>query len=243
MFPQDDASVAPKVAAVPAWSGVYTADIGSRYFGSTVCAIFANQGVAQEAVTVTRRVDSGKGAVAITVWNSTGFKRWYENNAYETDVDVNLSHRIGKYDVAVGGWMFLMNPNAKTEILVFDAKVSRTFTRGSNAFTPYFEFQQYGVTNKAVGYHGGGYPMLGLGYDRKLSRRFAISSVFHENYDDNAGFGFKGGKSLFYAEAGMKVALGDRLTLTAPRLGIGGSWNDPDRAKRVTWSSGIAFAF
>jgi hypothetical protein len=235
--------VSPPVSAC-AWTGTYTFDMFSHYFGTTVDATFANQGVAQEAITTTRCLDHGKGAVSFTVWNSTGFRRWYQNNAYETDVDLNVSRRIGKYDASIGGWMFHMNPNNKTDVAVVDAKVSRTFARGKNVLTPYAEVQHYGLTNRATaGCHGGSYPMVGVAYDRKLTNRISVASLFHENYDANGGFGFKSGKSLFYVEAGLRIALGERIAITVPRLGYGGGWNDPGRPKKTTWSSGIAWSF
>jgi len=213
----------------PTWSANYAAAVGNRYVGTTVCAIFANQTVMQHSLTITHA--SEKTSVSATVWNSTGVtpSTWFDTYAYETDVDLNIAHRIGKYDIGVGGWVFFLNPTAKTDVLIFDGKVSRNLIRGHNTFAPFTEAQWYGVTNaKDSGTHGGAYPMAGIIYGRPLSERISLSSQFHANYDATGGFGKAKGKTVFSVEAGLRFAMNASTALTA-RAGLVGSFNDPAR--------------
>ena len=115
-------------------------------------------------------------------------------------------------------------------------------SNGTDTFEPFTEISWFGTTNK-VDYHGGVYPMAGANYTRKLSRRFAVASQFHENYDANGGFGFRAGKSTFYGEVGLKIALSESFTITVPRISVGGSWNDPDRPIKTVWSMGLSKSF
>jgi hypothetical protein len=228
--------------STPAWSGAYSADLKTRYLGSTVCADFANQGVVQQELDVTRNLDGGKTAVTASVWNSSGFTRGFTTFAYETDFDLNVSHQFGKWTVGAGTWLFFLNPKAGFDVSVLDAKASRTFSDGTNSVTPFVEVQRYGLTNR-VANHGGTYPMLGFFYSRKLAKRFAIVSQFHANYDANGGFGYRSGKTLGYADAGLQLKLADSFSITLPRVGYGGSFNDSARPGRFVWSMGIAKTF
>jgi hypothetical protein len=237
-FAQENSQPAP----TPIWSGTYSANLKTRYFGSTVCATFANQGVAQQELDITRSLSGGRTSITATIWNSTGFTRAFTTFAYETDIDLNVGHRFGKYDVGVGGWLFLLNPKAGFAVSVIDARVSRTFSNGTNTVTPFVEVQRYGLTNR-VANHGGIYPMIGATYSGKLNGRFAVVAQYHANYDANGGFGYKGGKLLFYTDLGLRIALGESLSVIFPRFGYGGSYNDPARPVRFIWSAGIAKTF
>ena len=176
---------------------------------------------------MTRSIDGGKTSLTMTIWNSTGFDKWFNSFAYETDFDMNVAHKFGKYAVSGGGWAFLLYPGAGTHVLVLDGKISRSFSNGVDTIEPFFEIQRYTVTNKDVGFHGGTYPMVGTTYTRKLSGRLSLVTQFHENHDNDGGFGKRSGKSLFYADAGMRIAITDSMNITLPRFGIGGSWRTP----------------
>jgi hypothetical protein len=243
-FAQDGTKTetSPVATLAPTWSGNYSIDLKSKYFGSTVCAIFGDQVVAQQLLSVTRSLGDSKTTLTMTFWNSTGFHEWFQNSAYETDVYFTITHKFGKYVVAVSPWMQITYPGAGTDVPLLDTKASRIFSNGTDTFQPFVELSWFGTTNK-VSYHGGFYPMVGATYARKLSRRLAVVSQFHENYDSNGGFGFRAGKSLFYSDTGLRVTLRDSLAITLPRVGVGGSWNDPDRPKKTVWSMGLSKSF
>ena len=224
---QDNATIA--TTKTPKWSGNYSAAFGNRYVGTTVCATFANQAVFQHSLTIARTDE--KTSIAGTVWNSTGVtpSTWFTTYASETDIDFNVDRRFGKYDVGVGGWMFFLEPGAKTNVPVFDAKIARDLVLGRNTVTPFTETQWYGTTNaKDAGYHGGVYPMLGVTYSRPLTERVSLSSQFHANYDASGGFGKTKGKSMFSVEAALRFVMNSSVTLTA-HAGLVGSFNDPAR--------------
>lgn len=221
-FAQDRATV------TPTWSGSYSNQVGNRYVGSTVCAVFGNQTVIQQELDITRHIGA-KSSVTATIWNSTGItpSTWFGSYAYETDLDFNVGHRFGKYDTAVGGWMFFLYPAAKTNVPVFDSKVSRGFVRGHNTFSPFFETQWYGTTNpKDAGYHGGVYPRWGVAYSRPLAERVSLVAQFYTNYDASGGFGMTQGKFMFYGETVLQLAVNHSMIVMA-RAGIVGSFNDP----------------
>ena len=203
--------------------------VGNRYVGTTVCAVFANQTVVQQEVDITRSV--GKTSISGTIWNSTGTtpSTWFNSYAYETDIDLNVARRIGKYDASIGGWMFLLEPGAKTNVPVLDMKIARSLSRGHNIFTPFTETQWYGTTNgKAAGYYGGVYPMLGMAYERSLAERISFSSRFHTNYDAMGGFGKSAGKLVFSADAGLRISMTGSSALSA-HGGLVGAYHDPAR--------------
>jgi hypothetical protein len=66
---------------------------------------------------------------------------------------------------------------------------------------------------------------------------------FHENYDSNGGFGKRAGKSLFYGDIGLRIAIAESLSVTIPRFGVGGGWNDANRPKNGVLSIGLAWSF
>jgi hypothetical protein len=125
--------------------------------------------------------------------------------------------------------MFFLEPGAKTNVPVFDAKVGRSFNRGHNVFAPFAETQWYGTTNaKDAGYHGGVYPMWGIAYGRPHVERISLSSQFHANYDATGGFGKTKRKTVFSVEEGLRFAMNASTALTV-HAGLVGSFNDPAR--------------
>jgi hypothetical protein len=231
------------------WSGAYSVDLKNRYFGTTVCAVFADETVVQQELDVTRNFREGRTALTVSIWNSNGFKNAPDTFAYETDLDVNLTHRFGKYTASVGEWVFYLNPAAGTNVNVLDAKVSRTFTKGKNSIIPFAELQRYDVTDaNAIG-HGGTYPILGASWNRPLAGRFAIATQAHINYDASGGFNNKGGKTLYYSEAALTFAVDKSTTITLPRFGFGGAFNDPasdshaGRPLKTVWGIGFSTTF
>ena len=133
-------------ATQPAWSGNYAADLKSRYLGNTVSAVFADQLVVQQEVDVSRHF--GKTVVTGMVWNSTGFQNVCSDFACETDVGFNISRQVGKYVVSVSAWDFFLTPTAGFDVVQVDAKISRTFTRDKNTFSPFVEHQHYNLTRR-----------------------------------------------------------------------------------------------
>ena len=217
--------------------------MGNRYVGTTVCAIFANQTVVQSELDLTRTARAT--AFTFTVWNSMGItpSTAFDTYAYETDVDINVARRFGKYDVSAGGWMFFLTTAAKTDVPVGDLKVSRNFMHGKNFFTPFTETQWYGTTSsKAAGYHGGVYPMLGVVYSRPISERITFYSQVHANYDANGGFGKAQGKSMLATDASLKFALAKSFVATA-HAGLVGSLNDSQRPWMPVFNVGISHSF
>jgi hypothetical protein len=231
------------------WSGAYSVDLKNRYFGSTVCATFADEKVAQQELDITRNFHDGRTALTLNVWNSNGFKNAPDSFAYETDLDVNLTHKFGKYTASVGEWVFYLNPSAGTNVNVIDAKMSRTFTKGKNALIPFAELQRYDVTNLTAVGRGGTYPIIGANWNRPLTGRFAVATQAHINYDANGGFNYKAGKSMYYAEAALTFAIDKSTTVTLPRFGFGGAFNDPasgsyaGRPAKTIWGIGFSTTF
>lgn len=215
------------VVQTPTWSGSYTADFKSRYFGSTVCEIFADQKVLQQEVDVTKQLDA-KTSITGMVWNSTGFTGGFRTFAAETDAGISMNRKIGRFDLSGTAWLFFLNPTAGFDVFVLDAKASRTFAPGRNRITPFAGIQNYALTNK-VANHGGVYPMVGAAYERKLTSHLSLVGQAHGNYDVRGGFGEKSGKMLFYSEAGFRITLSESTAIT-PRVGLGGSFNDPGNA-------------
>lgn len=225
------------------WSGSVSSTAGNRYVGATVCAPFANQTVVQSEFDVTRTSKST--TLTVTVWNSTGLipSTAFKTNAYETDVDINVTHRFGKYNFAVGGWMFFLNPTAKTDAPVGDLKVSRDFVRGKNSFAPFAEVQWYGTTDsKAAGFHGGVYPMIGVAYSRPIVERVVFTSQVHTNYDVSGGFGHAQGKTMLATDASLKFAFMRSFVATA-HAGLVGSVNDSRRPWVPVFNVGISHSF
>jgi hypothetical protein len=242
-FAQDGAST-----STPTWSGAWSADIKNHYWGSTVSAVFADQLVAQQELDINRRVGE-KTTVALSLWDSKGFHDSFRTFADETDVSIGVTQKVGKFTVSGTGSIFFLYPGAGTHVLVLDGKISRTFSRGGNTVTPYLEVQHYTLTNKDVGYGGGLYPMVGLAYERKLTSRFSLAALFHENWDMDGGFGKTKGSNLFYAELGLRIAVTESFSVTLPRVAYGGAWDDPardtycGRPRVATWSGGFTKIF
>ena len=231
------------VGSTSKWNGSFSSAVGNRYVGTTVCAIFANQTVVQSELDLTRTARST--TFTFTAWNSTGItpSTAFDTYAYETDVDINVAHRFGKYDVGAGGWMFFLTQTAKTDVPVGDLKISRDLTHGKNSFTPFTETQWYGTTNsKAAGYHGGVYPMFGVAYSRPISERTTFLSQVHANYDANGGFGKIQGKTMFATDASLKFALARSFVATA-HAGLVGSFNDSQRPWMPVFNIGISHSF
>jgi hypothetical protein len=230
--------------AAPKWTGNYSVDFKTQYFGLPASATFADQKVLQQEVDVTRHSANDKTFATATLWNSTGFSHAFKTYAYETDVDFAIAHQFGKYTVSVGEWLFLLNPKAAGfNTLVFDTKASRAFSHRKDGAVPFLELQSYRITNKAA-IHGGTYLVAGVTHVRTLSHRFSIASQFQEGYDADGAFGSKSGKSLFYGETALRFAPNKTTTIILPRFGVGGSWND--RSKRPTktiWSMGFSKSF
>jgi len=242
VFAQDGAPTTTTTSA-PTWSGVWNAGFYRQYYGNIVSKVFAHQPVVWNALTLNRRLDD-KTTWCVNVWNSEGFLRSsFGTFANETDLGTCIARQVGKFSVSGTGTIFLLNPNAGTDVVVLAARVSRTFARGGNAFTPYAEIQQFMVTSKDVGYHGGIYPFLGMDYARKLTGRLSLVTHFHEHRDLSGAFGEKKGANLFYGEAGLRIAVKESFAITFPRIGYGGSWDDPNRPRRTTWSAGITKTF
>ena len=225
-FSQDGTKTetSPTITPTSTWSGIYSFDLKNRYLGSITGGVFADQTVAWQDLDITRTFRSGT-SMTITIWNSTGLTRstWFKNFAYETDIDVNVSHKFGKYTVGAGAdGLFLLYPGAGTHVLVADLKVSRMFVNGKNIFEPFVELQQYGLTNKMTTMHGGMYPLVGATYARKVTKRITVPARFHEGLDANGAFGLASGKALFYTESGLQFSIGS-LSINLPKIGYGGS--------------------
>ena len=225
----------------PRCSGSLGTDLKSRYFGSTVDAVFADQLVLQSWLDVGCAAGP-KTTITVGIWDSIG-QRPFKTNATETDLSFGIAREFGKGITVQGtGSIFFLNKNAGFDVLVGDLKVSKTFASSSNTVTPYAEVQGYHLTNR-VAVHGSVYPMLGVAYTHKFSGRLSLSTVAHENYDSRGGFGFRKSTHTFYAEAGLRIAVSDSVTVTIPRVAYGGAWNDSGRPKKATYSMGIAKTF
>ncbi|MDR3582229.1 MAG: hypothetical protein P4L67_03070 [Candidatus Pacebacteria bacterium] len=225
------------------WSGNYSLDLKNRYFGTTVCGIFADEPVVQQDLDITRAFRGGRTALTVSIWNSNGFENAPDTFAYETDLDVNVTHKFGKYTVSAGDWIFFLTPVAGTNVNVISAKISRTITKGNNAFVPFAAIEHYDVTTLTSMGHGGNYPMIGTGWTGKLAKRFSIAAQAHANYDVNGGFNNGKGKALFYSEASLTFAVNESTTLTLPRFGVGGGIGDKGRPSKTVWGIGISKSF
>ena len=139
-FAQDGTKteISPTATPSSSWSGTYSLDLKNRYLGTMTGGVFADQTVAWQDLDVMRTFQNGT-SMTITLWNSTGLTRstWFKNFAYETDIDVNVSHKFGKYTVGGGGWFFLLYPGIGTHVLVADLKASRAFAKGNNTLEPF----------------------------------------------------------------------------------------------------------
>lgn len=235
--------ISPTATSPALWSATYSVDLKNRYLGTMTGGVFADQTVVWQDLDVTRTFQKNT-SMTFTIWNSTGLTRstWFKNFAYETDIDVNVSHKFGKYTVGGGGWFFLLYPGIGTHVLVADLKVSRVFAGEKNTFEPFVEIQQYGLTNKMATMHGGTYPMVGATYARKVTRRITVPAHFHEGLDANGAFGLASRKSIFYTETGIRYEIGKSFSI-APKIGYGGSWNDPCRPRKIMWGGGISITF
>lgn len=231
------------------WSGIYRADIKNRYLGTTTCGIFADEPVIQQELDVARTFHNGRTALTVSVWNSTGFSNAPDTYAFETDVNTNLSHMFGKYTVSVGDWIFYLTPIAGTNVNIIDAKVSRTFIGDKNIVVPFVEIQRFDPTRRTAIGHGGSFPMIGFGWNRRLTKRFSIETLAHANYDANGTFGRRARKTLVRFEGGLTTRLGESTTLTLPRFEFGGGINDPasgenaGRPLKTVWGAGISKTF
>jgi len=154
-----------------------------------------------------------------------------------------VTRKIGAFAVSGSAWMFFLYPGAGTHVPVVDGKISRTFARDANAVTPYAELQHDGLTNHGVPYHGGWYPMAGADYERQLGERTFVTAHYHEGYDVNGGFGKNKGAHLFYAEIAPRIRITSSFAVIPIRAAFGGSWNDRDRAGKMTWSTGFTKTF
>ena len=225
------------------WSGSWNAEVKNHYFGPVVGAVFADEPVVWNVLTLNRRLDA-KTTISATLWNSEGFERAsFGTFANETDLVLGLSRSVGKFAVSATGSIFLLNPNAGFDALVLQTRVSRTFARGRSAVTPYLETQWYGVTKNVDGLHGGLYPFVGANYARKLNGQLSLLAHYHEHRDLSGAFNKRKNANLFYAETGLRIAVTESFSVTAPRIGYGGSWDDPGRPRKTTISIGIAKTF
>ncbi len=237
---QENSSPVPKSRK---WNGVFSSTAGNRYVGTTICAVFANQTVVQSKLDLARMARAT--TFTFTVWNSTGItpSTAFKTDAYETDVDINVAHRFGTYDISAGGWMFFLNPTAKTDVLVGDLKISRNFTNGKNFFTPFTEVQWYGTTKSTgSGLHGGIYPMFGVAFNRPISERTRFSSEVHTNYDVSGGFSKRQGSTMLAMDTSLGFSITKPFTIIA-HTGFVGSFDDPRRPWIPVFNLGISHSF
>jgi hypothetical protein len=239
--PKDPETPAPS----PAWSAVWTTDVRSRYYGEIVNGDFSNgEPVVQSRLNLTRPI--GRTSFDLMLWGSKGLSSpLFKNTSDEVDVIFTATRPIGPVTVSGNMGVFFLAPTARFHNLIMGVRVAKQFALGgglrAEAFVKLDSLSL--IANRQTLVHGGSFPTIGLALERHINGRFGLVGQVAYIRDMNGAFGFKKGAGLSRGDVGLRIQINKHWALIVPKVQYGGSYDDPLRPGRVTWSGTCVHTF
>lgn len=223
------------------WTKVFTTGVYTRYFG-TNGASFADEDVVQTNLDFSRNIR--KVNIGFNVSSSKGFKTNWKDFSDEVDFTTRASWSCGSVAITGNTGVFLLVPQAKTNVITVGVKVAKGIHLGKkDEFVLFAKLDSFHLTNrKHPTMHGGKYPSAGLIYQHAFTQKVGAVVQYQYSLDVDGAFGFTKSVHIYRVDAAVNFAVGKMWTLS-PTIIYGGTHNDPSRLGKTTFGFSLSKVF